>query len=129
MDGVSPYILKNGLPNLFIKLMTLKRCARSLMLKSENNIHYRLLTGIADVNDFFTTGNSDMCSYIHNWSYIDIVQLRAREVVMFFIFALIGWLVVIKRLVPHALTSSLLYNGISKAINGLYIDLVGKVLV
>jgi len=129
MDGVSPYSPKNGLPNLFIKLMTLKRCARSLMLKSENNIHYRLLTGIADVNDFYTTGNSDMCSYMHNWSYIDIVQLRVREVVVFFIFSLIGWIVVFKRFVPVAVTNSLLYNGVGKAVNGLYVDLVGKVLV
>ena len=129
MDGVSPYVPKNGLSNLFIKLMTLKRCARSLMLKSENNIHYRLLTGIADINDFYTTGNSDMCSYVHNWSYSDMVQLRVREVVMFFIFSLIGWIVVFKKFVPVALTNSLLYNGIGKAVNGLYIDLVGKVLV
>lgn len=129
MDGVSPYSPKNGLPNLFIKLMTLKRCARSLMLKSENNIHYRLLTGIADVNDFYTTGNSDMCSYMHNWSYIDIVQLRVREVVVFFIFSLIGWIVVFKRFVPVAVTNSLLYNGVGNAVNRLYIDLVGKVLV
>lgn len=129
MDGVSPYIFKNGLSNLFIKLMTLKRCARSLMLKSENNIHYRLLTGIADVNDFYTTGHSDMCSYIHNWSYTDIVQLRLREIIMFYIFSLIGCIIVVKKYIPLALTESLLYNGIIKAINGLYIDLVGKVLV
>lgn len=129
MDGVSPYSPKNGLPNLFIKLMTLKRCARSLMLKSENNIHYRLLTGIADVNDFYTTGNSDMCSYMHNWPYIDIVQLRVREVVVFFIFSLIGWIVIFKRFVPLVITNSLLYNGVGNAVNRLYIDLVGKVLV
>lgn len=129
MDGVSPYILKNGMPNLFIKLMTFKRCARSLILKSENNIHYRLLTGIADINDFYITGNSDMCSYVHNWSYSDIAQLRVREIVVFFLFSLIGWIIVFKRFVPLAVTNSLLYNGVIKAVNGLYIDLVGKVLV
>jgi hypothetical protein len=129
MDGVSPYTPKNGLPNLFIKLLTLKKCARSLMLKSENNIHYRLLTGITDINEFFITGSSDMCSYVHNWSYSDIVQLRVREILMFLIFSLIGLMVAFKKFVPLVLTNSLLYNGIGKALNGLYIDFVGKVLV
>jgi hypothetical protein len=129
MDGISPYILKNGLPNLFIKLLTFNKCTRAFMIKSENNIHYRLITGVADVNDFFTTGHSDMCSFVDKWSYLNIFQLRFREILSFLIFSLIGWLIVLKNYLPKRVTNSLLYNGTINSVNGLYSDLVGKILV
>ena len=129
MDGISPHIFNNGCPSLFIKLLTFQKCSRSIMIKSENNIQYRLLTGVADVNEFFTTGNSDMCSFVGNWSYSNIIQLRAREILFFTIFSLIGWLMVVKSYLPKSLTNSLIYNGTIKAIDGLYSDIVGKVLV
>jgi hypothetical protein len=129
MDGISPHIFKNGLPNLFLKLLTFNKCARALMIKSENNIHYRLITGVADVNDFFTTGNSDMCSFVDKWSYANIFQLRIREILSFFIFSLIGWLLALKSYLPKTITGSLLYNGTINSVNGLYGDLVGRALV
>jgi hypothetical protein len=129
MDGISPHIFNNGFPSLFIKLLTFQKCSRSIMIKSENNIHYRLLTGVADVNEFFTTGNSDMCSFVGNWSYSNILQLRAREMLFFTIFSLIGWLMIVKSYLPKTVTNSLIYNGAIKAIDGLYSDIVGRVLV
>lgn len=129
MDGISPHIFNNGFPSLFIKLLTFQKCSRSIMVKSENNIQYRLLTGVADVNEFFTTGNSDMCSFVGNWSYSNIIQLRAREILFFTIFSLIGLLMVVKSYLPKTVTNSLIYNGTIKAIDGLYSDIVGRVLV
>lgn len=129
MDGVSPYIFKNDIPSLFIKLLTFNKCTRALIVRSENNIHYRLLTGVADVNEFFTTGYSDMCSYVGKWSYKDNLQLRLREIVCFFIFSLIGWFIVLKNYLPLQITNSLLYNGVLNAVNGLYNDLVWRMLI
>jgi hypothetical protein len=129
MDGISPHIFNNGFPSLFIKLLTFQKCSRSIMVKSENNIQYRLLTGVADVNEFFTTGNSDMCSFVGNWSYSNIIQLRAREILFFTIFSLIGLAMVVKSYLPKTVTNSLIYNGTIKAIDGLYSDIVGRVLV
>jgi hypothetical protein len=129
MDGISPHIFNNSFPSLFIKLLTFQKCTRAFMIKSENNIHYRLLTGVADVNEFFTTGRSDMCSFVGNWSYINILQLRIREILCFTLFSLIGWMVILKSYLPKTITNSLIYNGASKAIDGLYTDIVGRVLV
>lgn len=129
MDGVSPHMFNNGFPSLFIKLVTFQKCSRAFMIKSEINIQYRLLTGVADVNEFFTTGRSDMCSFVGDWSYITILQLRLREILFFTLFSLIGWLVILKSYLPKTITNSLIYNGTSKAINGLYSDIVGRVLV
>jgi hypothetical protein len=129
MDGISPHIFNNGFPSLFIKLLTFQKCTRSIMIKSENNIHYRLLTGVADVNEFFTTGHSDMCSFVGDWSCINILQLRIREILFFTIFSLIGRLIILKTYLPKTVTNSLIYNGASKAIDGLYSDIVGRVLV
>jgi len=129
MDGISPHIFNNGLPNLFVRLLTLRKCSRAFMIKSENNIHYRLLTGVADINEFFTTGRSDMCSFVSDWTYIDIFHLRIREIIFFTIFSLIGWLIIIKNYLPKTVTESLIYNGTAKAMEGLYKDMVGRVLV
>jgi hypothetical protein len=129
MDGISPHMFNNSFPSLFIKLLTFQKCTRAFMIKSENNIHYRLLTGVADINEFFTTGKSDMCSFVGDWSYINILELRIREILFFTIFSLIGWLVILKSYLPKTITDSLIYNGTSKAIDGLYSDIVGRVLV
>lgn len=129
MDGISPYLIKNDVPSLFIKLMTINKCSRAFMIKSENNIHYRVLAGIADANDFFTTGKSDMCSYIHEWSSLNFFQLRIRELVFFYIFSLIEWITVLKTYVPDVITNSMLYNVTINTLHNLYRDLCGQILV
>jgi len=129
MDGITPHIFKNGLPNLFIKLMTFKKCSRAFMIKSENNIHSRLLSGVADVNEFFSHGKSDMCSFVNNWSYYDILQIRVREIICFILFSLIGWIIIIKTYLPLNITNTFLYNGLAKVIFSLYTDIIRKVLI
>jgi len=70
--------------SLFIKLITLNKCSRAIVVKCEANIHYRLLTGVADANEFFTTGSSDMCSYVSQWSYFNMVQIVLCSRLCFF---------------------------------------------
>ena len=56
-------------PVLFVRLITLKRINKFFNFNSENNIYNRFFSGIADANDFFVEGYSDMCCYIN--CYID----------------------------------------------------------
>ena len=109
--------------------MTFKKCSRAFMIKSENNIHSRLLSGVADVNEFFSHGKSDMCSFVNNWSYYDIVQIRVREIICFILFSLIGWIIIIKTYLPLNITNTFLYNGLAQVIFSLYTDIIRKVLI
>jgi hypothetical protein len=135
IDGILPYIFTNNTKDLtssdslFIKLITLHKCSRAMVVKSEANIHYRLLTGVADANEFFTTGSSDMCSYVSQWSYINILQIRCREMFILFIISSIEWLIVAKKMIPSTIKKSLLYNGCINSIKGLFCDILSRTII
>ena len=139
MDGILPHIFTSAAgtsaagtsadDSLFVKLITLHKCTRSMIVKCETNIHYRLLTGVADANEFFTTGSSDMCSYVSQWSYFNILQIRCREMVIFFIISIIEWLVLLKCYIPSTVKQSLLYNGCLNSMKGLCCDILRRTIV
>ena len=129
IDGISPHIFSNKYPNLFIKLLTNGRAARCLMTKSEENPHHRIMAGVSASNDFFTTGSSNMCSYMHDWTMIDNILFRGRTIFVFFIFTIIEWLVFIKSYIPNTLTSSLMMQGIQQFVENMYHDMLRKLLL
>jgi hypothetical protein len=129
IDGISPHIFSNKYPNLFIKLITNGRAARCLMTKNEENPHHRIMAGVSASNDFFTTGSSNMCSYMHDWTMIDNILFRGRTIFVFFIFTIIEWLVFIKTYIPNTLTSSLMVQGIQQFVENMYHDMLRKLLM
>ena len=100
-----------------------------MIVKCETNIHYRLLSGVADANEFFTTGSSDMCSYVSQWSYFNMLQIRGREMSMLFIISIIEWLVILKTYIPSTIKKSLLYNGCINSVKGLCCDVLRRTIV
>jgi hypothetical protein len=141
IDGIFPHIFTGAgtdagadagagaSESLFIKLITLNKCTRAMVVKCETNIHYRLLTGVADANEFFTTGSSDMCSYVSQWSYLNILQLRSREIIIIFIISIIEWLVLLKAYIPSTIKKSLLYNGCINSFKSFCSDVLRKTIV
>lgn len=83
IDGVSPYIINDNYPNLFVQLVSKGRIARCFKTKSEKNAHYRIISGVSEANDFFTSGHSNMCSYMCNWSKPDMFLFRCRSKIIF----------------------------------------------
>jgi hypothetical protein len=124
IDGIVPYIFKNEGESLFIRLQTWSKSKRMFVLKSENNIHFRLLSGVADANEFFTTGNADICSYVNSWGYKEFTILRLRELLFIVIFVIFELFFYIKKGLPSFICNSLLYNGIEKIIKGFFIDII-----
>ena len=137
IDGILPHIFTSAgagtgagaCDSLFIKLITLHKCRRAMVVKCETNIHFRLLSGVADANEFFTTGSSDMCSYVSQWSYFNILQIRSREMIIIFIISIIEWLVVFKTYIPSTIKNSLLYNGCINSVKGLCCDILRRTIV
>jgi len=68
IDGITPYLLRGDPHTLFVNLITPLKLIRAFKIKSEHDVHYRLLAGVSDANEFFTTGASDMCTYVDQWS-------------------------------------------------------------
>ena len=139
IDGILPHIFNGSsgssgssgstTDSLFIKLLTLHKCSRAMVVKCEANIHYRLLSGIADANEFFTIGSSDMCSYVSQWSYFNILQIRCREMVILFIISIIEWIILVKNNIPSTIKNSLLYNGCVNSIKGLCCDVLRRTII
>jgi hypothetical protein len=129
MDGIVPYLFKDKCETLFVKLVTFNKCSRALVLKSEANIHFRLITGVTDANNFFTTGHSDMCLYIKNRTYYDILFFRGREIGAISMFTLIEWMFLLKKYLPDTLTNSFLYNRIIQVIKGIILDIAERIMI
>jgi hypothetical protein len=128
IDGLVPFIFKNNCDSLFVKLVTIKTWSRAFMLKSEKNIHYRLLAGVSDANNFFTNGFSDMCCLTSKRSYVDILLLRSREISFIFMFSVIEWLFIFKKYIPSFIEQTLIYNGIINVLKNTALDIVVKTL-
>ena len=122
IDGITPYLFNtvDENPSLFVQLICGKRISRTLMTKTEVNPHHRIMSGVADANDFFTTGNSEMCSYLHNWSKIDKIIFHGKAALIFFIFTMFECMVRCRRLVPDVFTDNLIYQGMARFIIEMY---------
>lgn len=127
MDGIVPHIFNDG-DSLFIKLFTFNKLSRTFILKSEANIHYRLLSGVSDANDFFTTGKSDMCCYISKRGYKDIILLRSREIFAYTFFCILDSVFLLKNSLSPIITESLMYNGIINTSKSLLKDILRRIV-
>ena len=127
IDGIVPHIFNDG-ESLFIKLLTFNKLSRSFILKSEANIHFRLLSGVSDANDFFTTGTSDMCCYVSKRGYNDIILLRGREMSAYILFSMLDSMVFINNSLSPVITESLMYNGIVNTSKSLLKDILKRII-
>jgi hypothetical protein len=127
IDGIVPHIFNDG-ESLFIKLLTFNKLSRSFILKSEANIHFRLLSGVSDANDFFTTGTSDMCCYVSKRGYNDIILLRGREMSAYIVFSMLDSMVFIKNSLSPVITESLMYNGLVNTSKSLLKDILRRIV-
>jgi hypothetical protein len=127
IDGIVPHIFNDG-ESLFIKLLTFNKLSRSFILKSEANIHFRLLSGVSDANDFFTTGKSDMCCYVSKRGYNDIILLRGREISGYILFSLLDSMVLIRNSLSPVITESLMYNGVLNTSKSLLKDILKRIV-
>uniref|UniRef100_A0A6C0BS80 PNPLA domain-containing protein n=1 Tax=viral metagenome TaxID=1070528 RepID=A0A6C0BS80_9ZZZZ len=68
---------------LFINLTTYKKLFTAINVSSKNSM-YKILHGIIDIHQFYTTGDkTELCSYINNWSFYDHILFRLRFIITF----------------------------------------------
>jgi len=120
MDGITPYIFKKSeKKTLFISSITCKKLKNIIVIKNEKNIWPKLLSGIVNINNFFTSSyttgyiynfffESDqyMCSYINNWKICDFTFFKLREVVVLTIIYLIKAYIDISKHFPDYIKSN-----------------------
>jgi hypothetical protein len=129
IDGVAPYIFRDGERDvLFINMVTYKNYRRTLNIKNEEHINERMIIGVNDINNFFTMGKSDMCSYYENWSYISILILRLRLLIVFIILWIVDILIYIKCSLPNNLIEHSIMKNLYSVSSELYSDFMYKII-
>jgi len=89
IDGAFPYMFKvndkdrdTGRKVLFLNLQSLDKLKKMIFIKNEKNIYSRLLEGLMDTHHFFEKNvANNLCSYVNEWSMIDILFFRLREII------------------------------------------------
>lgn len=118
VDGISPYIFKPRTDRkiLFVYLASSGIIKFMCNIKYERNANGRILAGIVDINNFLTTGNSTMCSYINDWGIIDLLILKMRDFIWIFILFIYDILMNIFPMVPECLFKNNILLDINKMI-------------
>jgi predicted patatin/cPLA2 family phospholipase len=89
IDGAFPYMFKvkdkdkeNGRKVLFLNLQSLDKIKNMIFIKNEKNIYSRLLEGLMDTHQFFEKNiANNLCSYVNEWTIMEILFFRLREIV------------------------------------------------
>lgn len=90
IDGVRPELFEGPARTLFVQVTTYSRLWRMFSTGSEVNILHRLIVGVADANDFFTTGTSEMCSFTDEWSGLGKLAFCLREIAMCIVYMVLS---------------------------------------
>ena len=88
IDGAFPYMFKvkdkdndNGRKVLFLNLQSLDKIKNMIFIKNEKNIYSRLLEGLMDTHQFFEKNTANnLCSYVNEWTIMEILFFRLREI-------------------------------------------------
>jgi len=130
LDGLSPYIFSksSGVEILFVEIVTFNKLYHLIPHKTEINPHSRLLIGVADANEFFTRGHSDMCSYVRQWGFLKKGALYSRDLLCLFIYTIIELFIALHARVPEKVSDSIIYSGVTNILKELYCEAMKRIL-
>ena len=75
IDGLNPFVfpIECDKKILYLDLYGYDKIAHLLNVKNENTNYHRILSGLLDIHCFFIKQtDTQMCSYVNNWSYYNI---------------------------------------------------------
>jgi hypothetical protein len=118
IDGVNPYILKCE-PNkkvLYIDLFGSDKLEYLFSVKNEKTNYHRILTGVLDIHLFFIKkNNTQMCSYVNNWSMYLWFKNRILKYLMERIaFYIIFFYIRFKNIIPEEFKETVLMKTLYK---------------
>ncbi len=129
IDGMTPFIFRdNERPSLHVMLITLKNISRIFFNSNEVNANSRIISGVADADEFFTCGKSNMCSYVKKWNNNRYLFIRGRELCSFILIWLIELFIIITKYVPNFITQTTIFCGLKHIFNETYKDIMFKLV-
>ena len=89
IDGGVPYLFhnetvqkdKSPIKNLYMKLTQYDRIKTTINVSYEKTVHGRILEGLIDTYNFFLKNSeTNMCSYVEEWSQINKIYYKCCEI-------------------------------------------------
>ena len=127
IDGVNPYIFKfkNDRKILHLDLFGYDKIKYLINIKNEKTNFHRILSGLLDIHNFFIKQtNTDMCSYVNEWSLFSKSRILLKTIVEKFFVYFIYIVVLIQRYIPANIKDYVLYKILSKITYETYIILL-----
>lgn len=121
MDGLNPYIFncktnkQCARKTIFMDLHGFDKIGHALNVKNEKTNFHRILSGMLDIHNFFIKGSqTQMCSYVNNWTLYNYFSMSIRYLIEKIIIYKIYFLNVINMNLPNKFKKGIIYNLMSK---------------
>ena len=128
LDPGIPYIFperENTSDNkiLYVSISQQSRLKNMFLIRNEITAHGRVLEGILDVYNFFLREKPTViCSFVNQWSLLDFMLLRTKQMTITILIYLICILYYINKTLAPILERSNLYHRLQPIIKNMYKD-------
>jgi hypothetical protein len=127
IDGINPYIF-SAEPNkkiLFLDLFGYDKIGNLLNVKNEKTNYHRILSGLLDIHNFYIKqSNTQMCSYVNDWSYANIGFNNIKMLIEKLLVYITYFLIYVKTKIPDTFETTVLYKILSKITHEIFIILL-----
>jgi hypothetical protein len=127
IDGINPYVFKNRNDRkiLHLDLFGYDKIKYLINIKNEKTNFHRILSGLLDIHNFFIKQtNTDMCSYVNDWSIFNkgriFLKIIVEKILIYFTYLIF----LIKKYIPHKIKDYTLYKILSKITYETYVILL-----
>lgn len=121
VDGVNPFVFKQepGKKILYLNLSSFNKIGHIWNVKNEPTNHHRTLSGLLDIHHFFMKqSNTEMCSYVEDWSMFRKSVQHIKSIVEFCILKMICVIVYLKK--RHVNDDYLIYKILSVIVRDIF---------
>ena len=127
IDGMNPYIF-NKEPNkqiLYLDLFSYDKLSGLLNVKNEKTNFHRILSGLLEIHNFYIKQtNTQMCSYVNNWSIINISFNKFKIMLERIVIYIICFITNINKNIPPEFKETVLFKILSKISQDIFIILL-----
>ena len=127
IDGINPYIF-SAEPNkkiIFLDLFGYDKIGNLLNVKNEKTNYHRILSGLLDIHNFYIKqSNTQMCSYVNDWSYANIGFNNIKMLIEKLLVYITYFLIYVKTKIPDTFETTVLYKILSKITHEIFIILL-----
>ena len=127
IDGMNPYIfnVEQGKKILHLDLFGYDKICYLFNVKNEKTNYHRILSGLLDIHNFYIKqSNTQMCSYVNDWSFTNIGFNYVKILIEKLCIYLTYFCIYFKNCLPCGFEKTVLYKIISKITHEIFIILL-----